>query len=310
MCISISKEENEEQGYLLWENTNILSWGPPHTSLQIQSSLQLLYLLTNELGASPYEGQKLEVIQSPHTLASSWLHSVRPLQLPHHYQIPEKTHTHVSQRRAAAGCRFDSFTTTGTCGNIQARGGACRVAGGGTWRINSAVDRSVLLFTARPHGVGLITRRSGTSSCFRVDVFVFIVYGSSSSSWDLCVLPVSRPVSRVRNLVNTSTRSLGSFHTLSCCLLTWTHSDMLHTCYQEADPEHVQRHWLRHLFSHREPAEHVRNMSGTCQEHVRNMWGTCEEHVRNMSGTVPDTSLCLKAALYNWRRLNKQQLTC
>ena len=45
--------------------------------------------------------------------------------------------------------------------------------------------------------------------------------------------------------INTSTRSLGSFHTLSCCVLTWTHSDMLHTCYQEAageDPEHVQRH--------------------------------------------------------------------
>ena len=45
------------------------------------------------------------------------------------------------------------------------------------------------------------------------------IHGSSSSSWDLCVLPVSRP-SRVRNLINTSTRSLGSFHTLSCCLLT------------------------------------------------------------------------------------------
>ena len=75
-----------------------------------------------------------------------------------------------------------------------------------------------------------------------------IVSGSSSSSSsDLCVRPVSRPVSRVRNLVNTSTRSLGRFHTLSCCVLTWTHEDMLHTCYQEAsgeDPEHVQRHWL------------------------------------------------------------------
>ena len=44
----------------------------------------------------------------------------------------------------------DSFTPTGTCGNIQARGGACRAAGGGTWRINSAVERSVLLFTAPP----------------------------------------------------------------------------------------------------------------------------------------------------------------
>ena len=39
-------------------------------------------------------------------------------------------------------------------GACRARGGACRAAGGGTWRINSAVDRSVLLFTARPHGVG------------------------------------------------------------------------------------------------------------------------------------------------------------
>ena len=36
-------------------------------------------------------------------------------------------------------------------GNIQARGGACRAAGGRTWCIHSAVERSVLLFTAHPH---------------------------------------------------------------------------------------------------------------------------------------------------------------
>ena len=39
----------------------------------------------------------------------------------------------------------------------------------------------------------LITKTSGTSSSFQVDVFVFYVYGSSSSSWEICVLPVSRP---------------------------------------------------------------------------------------------------------------------
>ena len=112
-----------------------------------------------------------------------------------------------------------------------------------------------------------------------MDVFVFIVYG------DLCVLPVSRPVSRVRNLINTSTCSLGSFHTLSCCLLTWTHSDMLHTCYQEAageDPEHVQRHWLRHLFSQTEP--------------VRNMWGTCQWF-----------SSCVKTSVFSLVHLNHNE---
>lgn len=40
--------------------------------------------LTYELGAAPYEGQELEVVQSPHALASRWLHSVGLLQLPHH----------------------------------------------------------------------------------------------------------------------------------------------------------------------------------------------------------------------------------
>lgn len=40
--------------------------------------------LTYKLGAAPDKGQKLEVIQPPHTLASSWLHSVGSLQFPHH----------------------------------------------------------------------------------------------------------------------------------------------------------------------------------------------------------------------------------
>lgn len=47
--------------------------------------------LTYELGASPDEGKKLEVIQSPHTLAPSWFHSVSPLQVPHYCQIPAQT---------------------------------------------------------------------------------------------------------------------------------------------------------------------------------------------------------------------------
>ena len=52
----------------------------------------------------------------------------------------------------------------------------------------------------------------------------------------------------VRNLINTSTRSLGSL-----------------TFYQEAAgkvPENVQRHWLRR-FSQTEPPEHFRNTSGS-----------------------------------------------
>ena len=77
----------------------------------------------------------------------------------------------------------------------------------------------------------LLVFPSGRLRLLRVRLLFFILRSLCSS--------VSRP-SRVRNLVNTSTRSLGRFHTLSCCLLTWTHSDMLHTCYQEAageDPE-------------------------------------------------------------------------
>ena len=43
--------------------------------------------LTYELGASPDEGQKLEVIESPNALTASRLHPVGLLQLPHHSEI-------------------------------------------------------------------------------------------------------------------------------------------------------------------------------------------------------------------------------
>ena len=102
----------------------------------------------------------------------------------------------------------------------------------------------------------------------------------SSSSWDICVLPVSRP-SRVRNLINTSTRSLGSFHTLPCCFLTWT----CYTHFTRRLQEKIQkmsRDTDSDICSHR---QNLQNMWGTCEEHVRSMWGACQEHVRNMSGT-------------------------
>ena len=85
---------------------------------------------------------------------------------------------------------------------------------------------SVVVYSSSTPASALITKSSGISSCFQVDVFVFYVYGSSSSSWDICVLPVSRP-SRVRNLINTSTRSLWILWTFTCSILTWTHSETL-----------------------------------------------------------------------------------
>ncbi|CAB1424109.1 unnamed protein product [Pleuronectes platessa] len=70
----------------------------------------------------------------------------------------------------------------------------------------------------------------------QVDVFVFTCSAPLLHPEMFVFLQVSRP-SRVRNLVHTSTRSLGSFHTSSCWFLTWTHSDMLQMIYQEAAGE-------------------------------------------------------------------------
>jgi len=53
---------------------------------------------TYELGASPDEGQELEVVEAPDALAPRRLHPVRLLQLPHDLQIPA-----VTQRRSV--CR-------------------------------------------------------------------------------------------------------------------------------------------------------------------------------------------------------------
>ena len=98
---------------------------------------------------------------------------------------------------------------------------------------------SQLLHTAS----ALITKSSGISSCFQVDVFVFYVFGSSSSSWDLCVLPVSRP-SRVC-VVNTSTRSLWILWTFTCSILTWTHSETLLGGWKEKFQKMSRTTWLR-----------------------------------------------------------------
>ena len=106
--------------------------------------------------------------------------------------------------------------------HIRRTGGA---AGGRTWRMNPAVQSS------------------GISSCFQVDVFVFYVFGSSSSSWDICVLPVSRP-SRVC-LINTSTRSLWILWTFTCSILTWTHSETLLGGRKEKFQKMSRTTWLR-----------------------------------------------------------------
>ena len=70
----------------------------------------------------------------------------------------------------------------------------------------------------RPHHQNiwnLLVFQSGRLHLHRVRLLLFFILRSLCSS---------SFTSRVRNLVNTSTRSLGRFHTLSCCLLTWTHS--------------------------------------------------------------------------------------
>ena len=98
---------------------------------------------------------------------------------------------------------------------------------------------SQLLHTAS----ALITKSSGISSCFQGDVFVFYVFGSSSSSWDICVLPVSRP-SRVC-VVNTSTRSLWILWTFTGSILTWTHPETLLGGWKEKFQKMSRTTWLR-----------------------------------------------------------------
>ena len=86
----------------------------------------------------------------------------------------------------------DSFTATGTCGNIQARGGACRAAGGGTWRINSAVD-----------------------------VFVFWTYEDVSS------FSTNPSFTSVTCQKHQHVHSLSvNLQRISCRTLTWTHSEV------------------------------------------------------------------------------------
>lgn len=43
---------------------------------------------TYQLRAAPDEGQKLKVVQAPHSLAAGWLHPVRLLELPHDLEVP------------------------------------------------------------------------------------------------------------------------------------------------------------------------------------------------------------------------------
>ena len=74
---------------------------------------------------------------------------------------------------------------------------------------------------------------SSSSTCF----------GSSSSSWDICVLPVSRP-SRVC-VVNTSTRSLWILWTFTGSILTLTHSETLRGGWKEKIQKMSRATWLR-----------------------------------------------------------------
>ena len=102
---------------------------------------------------------------------------------------------------------------------------------------------SVVVYSSSTPASALITKSSGIS-CFQVDVFVCYVYGSSSSSWDICVLPVSRP-SRVRNLINTSTRSLWILWTFT---LLYSHMDSLRNFIrrlQEKFQKMSRTTWLR-----------------------------------------------------------------
>ena len=102
---------------------------------------------------------------------------------------------------------------------------------------------SVVVYSSSTSASALITKSSGISACFQVDVFVVYVYGSSSSSWDICVLPVSRP-SRVC-VINTSTRSLWILWTFTCSILTWTHSDTLFGGGKEKFQKMSRTTWLR-----------------------------------------------------------------
>ncbi|CAB1442706.1 unnamed protein product [Pleuronectes platessa] len=68
-------------------------------------------------------------------------------------------------------------------GNIQARGGACRAAGCQDMMCKFCCGKiSVVVYSSSTPESALITKSSGTSSSFQVDVFVFYLYGSSSSS--------------------------------------------------------------------------------------------------------------------------------
>ena len=110
--------------------------------------------------------------------------------------------------------------------------------------MNPAVQRSVLLFTARPHGVGphhqklwnLLVFPSWRLRLLRVRLLFFILRSLCSSS-------VSRP-SRVC-VVNTSTRSLWILWTFTGSILTWTHSETLRGGWKEKIKKMSRTTWLR-----------------------------------------------------------------
>ena len=171
----------------------------------------------------------------------------------------------LSFEAAAAGLTPSNRIMWGTF-----RGGACRAAGGRTWCINSAVERSVLLFTARPHGVGLITKRSGTSSCFQVDVFVFYM---SAPLLHPEIFVFFQFHVQCHVLETSSTRPLAHWEASTHCPAVSSHGLTL-TCYTHVTRKLQEKIQKMSWDTDSDICSHTQNMWETCEEHVRNMWGT------------------------------------
>ena len=120
--------------------------------------------------------------------------------------------------------------------HIWRRGGA---AGGRTWRMNPAVQRSVLLFTAPPHGVGPHHQK----------IWNLLVF----PSWSLRLLRVWLPFFILRSLCSSS------FTSVTCLCRQHVHS-------LSVNPLDIHR-----LYSHMDSLRNfIRRLKGKVPDNVQN----------------------------------------
>ena len=142
--------------------------------------------------------------------------------------------------------------------HIWRTGGA---AGGRTWRMNPAVQRSVLLFTARPHGVGPHHQK----------IWNLLVF----PSWRLRLLRVWLLFFILRSLCSSS------FTSVTCLCRQHVHS-------LSVNPLDIHR-----LYSHMDsPRNFIRRLKGKVPENVQN-------NLTQTSGLKTETVMLSQSPLFS-----------